>query len=114
MTFVRPTRQFSRLPSPRECGLPEWFSEWRPAQEEALYSLLNNTKRVKTLPAATGFGKTLVMIAYAKLTQTPTCIVTADNGLVDQIAQPFGLASIKGRKNYVCPLRDYATCEDGY
>lgn len=46
-----------QVPSPRDCGLPEKFSAWRPAQEHALAALLASTKRIKAISAPTGFGK---------------------------------------------------------
>lgn len=104
------------LPSPRDLGLPERFTHWRPLQAEALRKLLSSTKRIKALSAPTGFGKTLVYIAYALIKKQPTCIVTESRGLQDQLTQQFseiGLVDVRGRRNYDCHLRDGYTCEDG-
>lgn len=86
-------------------------------QADALRQLLGSTKRIKALSAPTGFGKTLVYIAYALITKQPTCIVTDSRGLQDQLMGLFetiGLVDLRGRRNYGCPMRAGFTCEDGH
>jgi ATP-dependent DNA helicase DinG len=105
------------IPSPHVCGLPPKFEAWRPAQEEALRLLLSSKKRIRALAAPTGFGKTAVYVAFALLSQQPTCIVTDNRGLQDQLLGEFesiGLVDLRGRRNYLCPLRNDYTCEEGY
>lgn len=105
------------IPSPRELGFPEKFAEWRPPQLEALRLLLSSTKRVKALSAPTGFGKTAVYVAYAILSQKPTCFVTESRGLQDQLMGDYagvGMVDIRGRRNYACDLKPEYTCEEGY
>lgn len=106
-----------RLPTPHDLGLPARFAAWRPLQAEALRKLLSSTKRIKALSGPTGFGKTLVYIAYALIKKQPTCIVTESRGLQDQLMEVFGevgLVDLRGRRNYTCDLRPGYTCEDGH
>lgn len=105
------------IPSPRELNFPPKFTGWRPSQAEALRRMLASQRRVKALSAPTGFGKTAVYIAYAIITQAPTCFVTESRGLQDQLMDDFagvGLVDIRGRRNYLCDLKPDYTCEDGY
>ena len=105
------------LPTPQALGFLEKFEGWRPAQVEALQWLLRSQKRVKALCAPTGFGKTAVYMAYALITNTPTCFVTDSRALQDQLMADFesiGLVDIRGRRNYLCDLKEDYTCEDGY
>jgi Rad3-related DNA helicase len=124
-----------RIPTPQECGLPERFEKWRPAQEEALDWLLHDsntpnavtarllgadpvkTRRVKALSAPVGFGKTAVVVAYALLTKRPTCFVTESRPLQDQYMDLFesvGMVDLRGRNNYECAMRDDFSCQEGY
>lgn len=105
------------IPTPHECGLPEKFEAWRPAQQEAIRHLMRGTKRVSALCAPTGFGKSPVAMAAALLSKRPTCFVTESRGLQDQLLADFGecgLVDLRGRRNYKCDLKPDATCEDGY
>lgn len=105
------------VPTPQQIGLPPKFDSWRPAQAEALRWLLAQHKRVKALLGPTGFGKTAVYVAYAKLTGLPTCFITESRGLQDQLMGDFGsigMVDIRGRRNYTCDLKPDYTCEDGY
>lgn len=79
--------------------------------------MITSQKRVTTLSAPTGFGKSPAYIAYALLSGKPTCIVTSSRGLQDQLMQDYasiGLVDIRGRSNYRCDMREDYTCEDGY
>lgn len=105
------------IPSPQELRFPAKFQSWRPPQLDALRRLLTSQKRVKALTAPTGFGKTMVYIAYALITKIPTCFVTASRALQDQLMEDFsscGLVDLRGRRNYVCDMRPDTTCEEGY
>lgn len=108
-----------KVPSPADVGLPEKFSKWRSGQEQALHSAVNTSKRVSAFCCPTGWGKSPFVIATALLSGQSTCIVTATKGLQDQYMKDFssiGLVDLRGRRNYVCALKDDAkfTCEDGY
>jgi Rad3-related DNA helicase len=106
-----------RVPSPQECGLPEKFSRWRPAQEQALHVLLTNPARVICLSMPTGSGKSPVVVAYSLLSKRATAIATATRGLQDQYMEDFaeiGMVDLRGRRNYTCGMRDEFTCEEGY
>lgn len=97
--------------------MPAKFDRWRAPQLDALRRLLASTRRVKALNAPTGFGKTLVYMAYALITKTPTCFVTASRALQDQLMEDFagvGLVDLRGRRNYICDMRPDTTCEEGY
>lgn len=105
------------IPSPTDLGFPEKFDTWRPSQLEALRLMLASPKRVKALSAPTGFGKTGVYVAYAIITNVPTCFVTESRALQDQILDDFGrvgMVDIRGRRNYVCDMKPDYTCEEGY
>lgn len=104
------------IPTPQEIGLPEKFQSWRPNQVEALRLLLTSQKRVKALSAPTGFGKSPVVMAYALLRNIPTCFVTDNRALQDQLMGDFasiGLVDIRGKRNYTCDLKADYTCEEG-
>lgn len=106
-----------RLPTPQQLGLPDKFERWRPVQESALEFLFRSTKRVKAPCLPTGSGKTAVYVGYTLATGQPTCFVTQDRGLQDQILAEFqdvGMVDIRGRRNYPCGLKDDYTCEEGY
>lgn len=105
------------IPTPHACGLPEKFSAWRPAQEDALRRLLATPTRVKALSAPTGFGKTPVYVAWALLSKQPTCFVTESRALQDQLLKDFesiGMVDLRGRANYPCETREEWSCQEGY
>lgn len=108
----------TRIPEPGALGLPSKYSRWRSGQEDAIHQILNAKKRAVEICAPTGFGKTGCILAAAKLSNKPTCIVTLSRGLQDQYMDEgagMGLVDIRGRKNYTCGMRpDEYTCEDGY
>lgn len=107
----------SKIPTPADCGLPEKFTSWRAQQEHAINVIITSQKRVTSLSAPTGFGKSPVYIAAALLTKTPTAIVTNSKGLQDQLLRDYssvGLVDIRGRSNYPCSLRDDYSCQEGY
>lgn len=105
------------LPTPQECGLPAKFDSWRPNQESMLNVILTSRKRITTLCAPTGSGKSPIAVAAALLSKVPTCIVTESRGLQDQYTREYeeiGMVDLRGRANYPCTLRDDHTCEDGF
>lgn len=107
----------TNIPSPAECGLPAQFSSWRSAQEDAIDFILSSPQRVKALCAPTGFGKSPAYVAAALLSGKPTCVVTDNRGLQDQLMSEFssiGMVDLRGRKNYECSLKVDYSCEDGY
>jgi Rad3-related DNA helicase len=105
------------VPTPQQLGLPEKFDTWRGPQEPALDALMRSTRRVSALSAPTGFGKTGVYVGYALWTKEPTCFVTDNRGLQDQIMEDFGaigMVDLRGRRNYPCDMHEGWTCEEGY
>lgn len=106
-----------RIPSPQEIGLPPKYEQWRPVQEEALRKMLSSQKRVKVVAAPVGSGKSALVIAYAKITNRPTCIVTENRGLQTQYMEDgkgCGMTKIWGKRNYDCFMRNDYTCEEGH
>lgn len=105
------------IPTPTQLGFPAKFKAWRPLQLEALQKMLGSVKRVKALAAPTGFGKTLLILAYALITGKPTCFVTESRGLQDQLLEvgaDLGLVDLRGKRNYSCVTRADWTCEEGF
>lgn len=99
--------------SPSDLGFPECFSEFRPAQEEAIEYSLTSEKRFTALGAPPGLGKSLIAAALAKLLGGRTIILTATLGLQGQyqgMGIP-GMRDIRGRSNYPC--WEGGNCEDG-
>lgn len=79
--------------------------------------MITSDKRVISLSAPTGFGKSPVAVAGALLSGKPTIIVTSTKGLQDQYVRDYksvGLVDIRGRSNYLCALRDDYSCQEGY
>lgn len=106
-----------KIPTPQELGFPEHFDQWRPPQVEALRWLLGVTTRIKAMAAPTGFGKSAVYVAYAKMTGLPTAFITDSRALQDQLMATFsgmGMVDLRGRRNYACGMRNDYTCEEGY
>lgn len=105
------------IPSPQQLGLPEKFETWRPNQEAAINSILDDSKRVNVLIAPTGFGKQAVALGAAVISDEATCIVTANRGLQNQYLEDgkeLGLVDLRGRQNYKCDMREDYSCEEGY
>jgi hypothetical protein len=72
----------SEIPSPGELGLN--IPSWRSGQEEMIHVTVTSEKRVVTVCAPTGFGKSDAVIASSLISGEPTCIVTDSRGLQDQ------------------------------
>lgn len=77
-----------KIPTPGELGLPEQFENWRPNQEHGLSVMITSPKRVPTICAPTGWGKSPVVFGYAQymaqVHKKRTCILTESRGLQDQ------------------------------
>jgi ATP-dependent DNA helicase DinG len=105
---------------PLEFGLPEKFSKWRINQEAMIDFMQRSDKRVISICAPTGSGKSPAYIAYAMSDDVPTAIVTDSRGLQDQLMADFGsigLVDLRGRRNYQCGMKPGDpgyTCEEGY
>jgi Rad3-related DNA helicase len=97
--------------SPQELGFPEWFEEFRPAQEEAIEHCLTTEKRFVGIGAPPGVGKSGIAYAIAKLLGGRTIILTGTLGLQDQYAAYPDIVDIRGRSNFPC--WESGTCEDG-
>ena len=95
----------SVLPPPRDIGAPDKYSHWRHMQAEAVLSAAESTKRFVGQGAPTGFGKSLVYVSQAKLTDARTVILTSTKALQSQLFGDFsesGLIEIKGLNSYEC------------
>lgn len=124
----------SLLPSPREVGMPDKFTAWRPRQDEAIFRVAESSKRFVVNCAPTGQGKSLTYMAAAHLTGLRTIILTSTKGLQSQLFTDFqtiGLKDVKGMSNYPCrhlideeksavlhgegtPMCDIGPCLGGY
>lgn len=90
--------------TPVEFGLPSKFSEWRPNQLEALDTIIQAKTRFVCVCAPTGFGKSLMYMAAARMGGLRAITCTSTRGLQDQLAGDFGEISvdIRGQSNYRC------------
>lgn len=108
-----------KIPSPQQLNLPDNFDSWRSSQEDAISQCVSTKKRVTAISAPTGFGKSVLVVATARLSNEPTCIVTNSRGLQFQYLDEFknsGLVNLMGRNNYICGLKDDEdfSCAEGY
>lgn len=95
----------SCLPAPNLIGAPERYDKWRYLQAEAVLAAADSTKRFIIQGAPTGFGKSLVYISQALLTDSRTCILTSTKALQGQLLHDFsesGLIEIRGLNSYEC------------
>lgn len=112
-------RPIRKLPTPQQLGLSSKFDKWRAGQEEGLDVIITSQKRAKVICGPTGWGKSPVAVAAALISQKPTCIVTATNGLLQQYMsdyQNLGMVSLMGKRQYKCdfkPEDPTYTCEEG-
>jgi|WetSurMetagenome_2_1015567.scaffolds.fasta_scaffold31866_2 Rad3-related DNA helicase len=99
--------------TPQDLGFPESYSEFRPAQSEAVEFCLTSERRVTGIGAPTGVGKSGIAFSLAKVLGGRTVILTANLGLERQYTNCFGqaVANIRGRANYRC--WEGGSCEDG-
>jgi len=79
--------------------------EFREGQKELLLDLHDSLKDedVVILSAPTGYGKTSLYISLARMFGK-SIIVVPRRDLQDQIEMKYGIFTLKGRRNYVCPL----------
>ena len=107
--------------TPRDLGLPAKFVEFRESQLRKLEELLRVDSTFNGLNLPTGFGKTSFYVGYSRILSIDrgrpvrTVILTGTKALQDQISHEFksmGLADIRGRNNYRCPL--HGTCDRGH
>jgi ATP-dependent DNA helicase DinG len=91
--------------TPVDFGLPSKFTRWRPDQLSAINYIIDSPSRFIAICAPTGFGKSLVYEAAAKLSGLRTIILTSTKGLQDQLTTDFGEINrdIRGKTNYKCP-----------
>lgn len=86
-------------------GLPDHFTAWRLGQPEAILHAIDTEKRFAGLVLPTGFGKSLVYMAVAHLTQKRTVILTSTLALQKQLARDFEVinaALVQGQRRYLC------------
>lgn len=109
--------------TPAQFGLPPKFRDWRPGQLDAVNQIIDPTgPRFQIVCAPTGFGKSLMYMAAAKLSGNRTAVLTSTKGLQDQLSSDFtemGMVDIRGQSNYQCTaaaefgLPGYVTVEGG-
>lgn len=112
---------------PSDLNLPAKFETFNPGQEDAIFTLISCPKRFQLVTATTGWGKSLLAVAAAKMLGGRTFVATGKKALQDQYTRDFGggVTDIRGRGNYTCEalmpgmeLEEYGeqrvhTCEDG-
>jgi len=99
---------------PQSLNFPDWFTEFRPAQSEAISFAVESDKRFTAIGAPPGVGKTGIAWALCNLLPGTKVVLTATLGLEDQATTeygPVGLVDMRGRSNFPC--WEGGTCEDG-
>ena len=97
-------------------GFPLHFRKLRPQQEEVLERLMASTHRVDVAALPTGTGKSLLAIAYARMTGLPAVVLTSTRALQDQYALDFPAPltyDVRGMGNYPCRALDTGSCDVG-
>lgn len=91
---------------PADLGLPAKFTEFRPAQAEALEWMTDPARKANIAAGLpTGSGKSLLGIAAAKKLGVRAVYLCVTRGLQDQIEQEFPEAvGVRGRQNYTCEI----------
>jgi Rad3-related DNA helicase len=95
----------SILPPPCDIGAPDRYRQWRHLQAEAVLAAADSPKRFIIQGAPTGFGKSLVYVSQAILTDARACILTSTKALMAQLGGDFresGLIEIRGLNSYEC------------
>lgn len=93
--------------TPSQFGLPPKFRDWRPGQLDAINQIIDSRgTRFQVVCAPTGFGKSLMYMAAAKMSGVRTMVLTSTKGLQDQLNKDFGGISndIRGQSNYPCTM----------
>ena len=101
-------RIVNRAINPLLESLPDWVSEFRPHQIEAINAIMDAFERVDVvvLSAPTGSGKTLIGEAVGRLLNKHRLYVCSSKMLQDQFVRDFSYAKLlKGRSNYPTELR---------
>ena len=88
------------------------FPDWRPSQLEMAERILNTAKKVITLSAPTGFGKSVVVQIPARISLQRQLILTRTKTLQSQYERD-GILSLYGRDNYACNLQTRLTAAQG-
>lgn len=92
--------------TPEELGLPSRYTEFRPAQVEAVdmvVEAIDRGVRFVGLGLPTGSGKTLVARTLQKYTGMRAVVLTSTKGLQQQYCQEFAdAANVMGKDNYLC------------
>jgi Rad3-related DNA helicase len=99
-----------RVPrTPGELGLRVPQNSWRPNQRDVIEEIINADEQAILLEAPTGFGKSLVAAALARIVRGRTIILTQTNQLQDQYLRdfPFMRKSV-GKDHFACILPDAA------
>jgi ATP-dependent DNA helicase DinG len=95
----------SKMPAPRDIGLPQKFSSWRRNQEDAINEFVDCKQAYLAQCMPTGSGKSLTYVADAVLTGMRTVILTSTKALQTQLMGDFaeiGMVDIKGKNAYRC------------
>ena len=112
-SFMKPAKELYEIeakevememtPTPKELQSVVFVPQLRSGQLEVLKELLPAKDTNIILKAPTGFGKTILFLAKAKI-EAPAIIVEPYRALQDQLAEKYGLFVIKGKSNYKCPV----------
>jgi len=103
--------------TPRDLGLPEKFSSWRPGQWSAINTAVTTNKRFVAMSMPTGSGKSVNAVASAILNGNRSVYLTATKALQDQLNKDFSslMRDMRGRQNYQCVHGDGSkmSCTEG-
>lgn len=114
---------------PKDLGLPERFTDWRPHQLDAILEAATADTQYVWLDQPTGSGKSPTYMAVSNLLMEASpsavprvCVLTATKGLMTQLIGDFGnLIEVKGQNNYRCievddpeVTVDLGDCHSGY
>lgn len=88
------------------CELPDVRKEYegdllRIGQIDIIQKARNVKSKVFGIELPTGGGKTLAYLILAR--KIPTVIVLPDRAMQDQLLNDYGVTTLKGMSNYVCP-----------
>lgn len=105
---------------PTDIGLPPKFWRFYPEQIDTAIQIAASDKRFFIDAAPTGFGKSLMYMAVAKLLGARTMVLTSNKGLQQQLLVDFstiGLTDMRGQSNYPCKAlsdkKGYHGCDKG-
>lgn len=93
------------FPAPNLIGAPARYDKWRSMQAAAVLAAADSRKRCVIQGAPTGFGKSLVNVCQALLTDSRTVILTATKALMSQYMVDMaeaGMIEIRGLNSYEC------------